>query len=183
MGRLFNPEDYRVSEVDLRTPTCFVRSIGLKPTVLQTQIIEKFEVIHNFTSICDGRQEIARAFAIGILWQTISSRGSKSTIISSDMDLGKHVMGFLRAAIQQGPQDLRDVCNFPSTYKIQFGPDPGWNLVLLKPSEYPAAAARGAQTRAALVLKENSSEISFVEAKDALLNAMTHKARRIFHLW
>jgi len=183
MSRLFNPDESKTAEVDLRSPSQFVRSVGLHPTTLQWEIIKKFEVIHDFTSIFDSKQEIARAFAIGILWQTLAARGSKSTIISSDAILGRHIMSFLKSAIQQGPQVLQDISNFPSPYRIQFGPDPGWNILFLRPADYHAAELRGSQTTSALVLKENSSEISFVEAKDALLGAMTGKSRRIFHLW
>lgn len=169
--------------MDLRSPSAFVRSLGLKPTVLQGHILDKFEIINDFQSLCDIRQEIARAFILGILWQTLTNRGSKATILSSDPDLGQQMMSFLKAVIRSGPPDLTEICNVSDHKKIQIGADPGWNILLLVGFDPEMAAKRGKQTRSAIILKENCSDIPFNDTKNALIGAMTHKGRRILHLW
>lgn len=180
---MFEGGDPKGTAVDLRSPSGFVRSIGLRPTAMQQAILEKFTVIDTFTSLYDKRNEIARVFALALLWQTLAVRGSKTTVISSCDDTGMALISFLKQVLRTGPQQLLDICNFTSNETIQFGTDPGWNLMYLRTLDLKVIAKRGMHSKVCLILRENTSEVAFAEAVSVLGAAMKQPGRRIIHLW
>lgn len=183
MGTLFDGGSARGTAVDLRDPSSFVRSLGCKPTKLQQVILDNFHRVGTFRGIYDERDEIARACGLALLWYVLASRGAKGTLISSNEDTGLSLLRFIRQVIRAGPQSLLDICNFPDPGCIKFGSDPGWNITLLRDFDAKKAAKRGMHSKICLVLRENSSEIGFVEAKNALIGAMRLPGKKSIHLW
>jgi hypothetical protein len=164
--------------VDLRSPLALVRCLNLAPTATQRMILEKFPQIYDLeTKYCENN-EVARALALGMLWQILTVQGSQGVIISSRQEWGREIMSFLMAAIMRVPESA-ELFKATDWHTLQFGRDPGWKITYLSRPE----SFHGRSPLVALTIGEGSSEIEDIDKLYALLIQMRNPQRRILHLW
>jgi hypothetical protein len=168
--------------LDLKTPMDLADALHLHPTPLQKRVFTDLYRARMFVSEMDDNQELTKALAFCLLWQILSVEGSKGTILASSYKEGHATMRWIQGIAMRTNPKLADISNVSRRNTLEFGAASGWNIKFID-NDAVKARRRGKHSRAALILGERSSEITFVEALTALTGAMDRQSTRLLRLW